>query len=78
MASQKVFTIYDNPSDFPGQIVVRRYTMVRLNDKVTMFPSFDVTTFPDVEAARLTLLLMGLTRLERHADDDVTIVENWI
>jgi hypothetical protein len=64
-----IWIIYDNPSDYPGQFVARRFQMNR--------PTADVLTAGSLEAVR-ALLPAGLVRLERTQHDQPHIVEVWV
>lgn len=69
-----VYTIYDSPTDFPGQIVVRSSAI----DASGIRPSPVATCYPDLEAARHWLRHAGLSRIPRDVDDDACIVETWL
>ena len=65
-----IWVIYDNPKDFPGKFVVRKFH----ND----VPEKDAHAIEDtLDAARLKLP-EGLVHLPRHEADDTCIVECWI
>lgn len=68
-----VFTVYENPSDYPGKFVVRRW--------VGMDPSPTPEYVEDsLEMARKRLLVdfPYLERLDRSINDDPVILETWI
>lgn len=68
----RMFAVYEKPTDFPDDFVVREWVM-----KGREYHAGDVWTAPTLEAAR-TLVPAGLTRLPRFADDDPKIVEVWL
>lgn len=65
----EIFVVYENPSDFPGKMVVRKF----INDKPTLEPLCVEDT---LEEAR-EKIPKGLFRMDRMADDDIVIVETW-
>lgn len=69
-----IFTIYNNPSDYPGKFVVRRWVVAdgqeRRDDGYLVLED-------TLEAARLRLP-QGMVRMNRNDDDDPVIVENWL
>lgn len=68
-----VFCIYENPADYPGKFVVRRW--------VGMDPDREpVTVAETLDAAREALKELNpyLVRLDRCPDDDPVILETWI
>lgn len=65
-----LFVIYENPSDFPGLFVVRRWLLTQPDAE----PWFVGST---LGAARESLPL-GLYNLGRQPGDDHTIKEVWI
>jgi hypothetical protein len=70
MSQLENWTVYDNPEDFPGQIVVRKF----LNDQ----PTSDVEAFADLESCRRAFELRGLYRIPRSDGDAPVIVETWL
>lgn len=69
-----IWTIYDNPSDFPGWVVLRGH---EVGPGVTS-PRSDAFVVRQVEQAREVCRRMGLTCIGREAADEPQIVENWI
>lgn len=76
----ELWTVYSNPRDCPGKVVVRRWSMP-VSD-----PGYPLKMRPDAERwavkdtlddARLTIP-PGLVRLPRQPEDDSCIVENWL
>jgi len=70
------YTVYENPADFPGRFVVRRWMITR--------HSADPIAVKEPHAVCLTLetarqsIPAGLYRLPRENSDDACIVETWI
>lgn len=65
----ELWTIYDNPKDYPGLFVARKFEY----DK----PTKDYFTANSLEAIR-ELIPKNLTRLNRFEDDEPQIVEVWL
>jgi len=70
-----VWVVYDHPRDFPDLYIVRRQTAQQDGTIANDVKAFG---FQELERARAWLELQGLTRLERHPDDDPVILETWI
>ncbi len=73
MNGLELYVVYRNPSDFPGQYVVRRQTAgpgVILKDARPLA----IGDLTQVRAALPT----GLVRLERDPNDDPCIFEVWV
>lgn len=64
-----MWTIYHDPSDFPGLYVARRFMLD--------VPTNDIFTAKTIENIR-SMLPFGLHRLDRDPRDDSKIVEVWI
>jgi len=69
-----VFVIYDNPSDYPGRIVVRRNLILPGRVQVEPVPECIVD---DLAAARLCIP-EHYVKLRRTPHDDPCIVESWL
>lgn len=66
-----MWTIYDNPRDFPGRFVVRVW--------YGTVPEPECTTHDTLEAARLSVMDEGASGFfDRSPEDDPCIVETWI
>ncbi len=65
-----MFVVYKNPSDHPGQYVVRKWLGLHPN------PSPEIVT-PDLEKARASIP-SHLYRLPRFQSDDPAILEVWL
>jgi hypothetical protein len=64
-----LYTIYENPRDYPGKFVVRRWVGLKPD------PTAEVRdTLADARAA----VPVGRVLLSRMADDDPCIAETWI
>ncbi len=68
------YAVYENPSDFPGLFVVRRWT---INGMIAVPDVNEFCTGPTLESVRQQLPL-GLTRLKRFENDDLVLVEVWL
>lgn len=69
-----MWTIYQSPTDYPGQFVVRRFVMRRGVVHVDAEPCF---VAPTLDRARKALPQRGLVRMERAPADERQIVEVW-
>lgn len=70
------YVIYEDPKDYPGKFVVRRWAIVR--GRPEPMPEADPLGVVDtIEAAR-ALVPRGLYPLGRHAQDDAVIREVWL
>lgn len=70
------WTVYFNPSDYPGQHVVRRFKL-GLSIGRPVAPTNEVFTAGSLEEAR-ALIPFGLMRFPRAPTDDPVIVECWM
>ena len=68
----RLFTIYESPSDYEGQFVVRERDVTAGGD----LEVGGARTAATLEEAR-ALIPKGAVRFERSPDDDPTIVETW-
>jgi len=68
-----IWTVYENPSDYPGKFVVRAWEAI--NGKPV--PREDCTVSDTLDKARASVP-EGLVRMDRGDDDDPCIVETWI
>lgn len=69
-ATLDMYVVYENPSDFPGCFVVRKWT----GETPNRHPH-SVTA--NIEEARTTIPA-GLYRTPRHEKDDPVIREVWL
>lgn len=69
VSKMPVFVVYQNPSDFPEQYVVRLFDL----DRATIMVMLDTRLYQIRER-----LPAGLIRMNRSYGDDPSIVEVWI
>jgi len=67
------WTIYEDPSDFPGKWVVRRFSIRRGSAEADPEP---MVVTDSLEAAR-NVIPKGAYCLGRHPEDDPAIYEVW-
>jgi len=71
-----IWTVYKNPTDYPGQYAARRWVLDQRTDDVYANESLDmVRTWIDYSARRHGVIPV---RLERDTNDDPAVLENWI
>jgi hypothetical protein len=68
-----IWTIYDSPSDYPGQFVARCF----ISDAIGVTPT-GVALFAGTLGAVRAMLPPGLHRIPRYEQDDPKIVEVWL
>jgi hypothetical protein len=66
-----IWTVYHNPSDYPGKYVARKFTVTK--DVTATRDMFVADTIEEIRA----LLPQGLYHLTRQPDDDPVIIETW-
>ena len=64
-----VFAVYQNPSDYPGKFVVRKFVGENPDEK-------PLCVEDTLEEARKKIPA-GLHRADRIPNDDVVIIETW-
>lgn len=70
-----IWTVYNNPTDYPDKFVARRFDV----DGNGVKPSASVIVTPDLETLRTILAVeMRLTCLTRNDEDEPQIVESWL
>jgi hypothetical protein len=75
MTSLAMWTVYDNPRDYPGKYVARRFDVDASGPK----PSASIIVMDDLEKLRDVLQFeMGLVKLMRSPGDEPQIVETWL
>ena len=75
MTSLAIWTVYDNPTDYPGKFVARRYDVGA--NRVTT--SSSVIIMDDLEKLRDVLEFeLHLVKLMRMPEDDPKIMETWL
>jgi hypothetical protein len=70
----ELYTVYENPADYPGKFVVRRFTIEQAHAVADRDPWFIGDTLHDARNS----LPQGLTRIDRDPNDDPVILETWI
>lgn len=68
------YVVFRNPSDFPGQYVIRRQ---RAGPGTITKDATPLAVGPTLAVVRAALP-PGLTRLERDPNDDPSILEVWV
>ncbi len=70
------YVVYKNPSDFPGQIVVRKYSGLGTAETKPE----EAQVFDSLKNARVYIQAYapGFSCFTRHQDDDSVIVETWL
>jgi hypothetical protein len=79
--SLPMLVVYDNPTDFPGKIVLRRSTVyMSPAEGSTVVVSPEQVTFDTLDEARhwIRQTYPHLTVLSRHPGDEPQIVETWL
>jgi hypothetical protein len=75
MDTMSIWTVYDNPADYPGKYVARRFDIDAGGPK----PSSSIIIAQSLEMLRDILQFeMHLTCLARSPEDDPKIVESWL
>lgn len=70
--SLSIWTIYENPKDYPGIYVARRWEV-----SATPVATSDLLTGASLEDVRAQLP-PGLMRMPANAEDDQSVVESWL
>ena len=73
----EVYTIYDHPTDYPQDIVVKKWMVFKNIPEPVQDEKFRAL-FQELDNARDFLKAMNLTCIPRSAEDDFKIVESWI
>lgn len=68
-----IYTVYKDPTDYPGKFVIRRFIISRKHVE----PANLICVEDDLETA-LAKLPPGLTKVDRLEDDDPKILEIWM
>jgi hypothetical protein len=75
MTTLAMWTVYDNPNDYPGKFVARLFVVSATGPMATE----SIVIMDDLEAMREMLAFeMHLTCLARSPEDDPKIVETWL
>lgn len=74
LSELETFTVYDHPSDFPDEYVVRRFVVTagRIEPREVFARSRNLAIL------RRLMESSGKTCLSRCVDDDPNIVETWV
>jgi len=70
-----IYTVFDNPSDFPGKYVLRRTTQIGDRQEVDVEPHLVTEVYGEI---RELMEQHGLVCLSRHPSDDACIKETWL
>jgi hypothetical protein len=73
----RMWTLYENPRDFPGMFVLREWAVTGNPDGEPR-PLPGVFVAPRLEPLRAEMERRGLFRMPRNPDDEPQIVETWI
>lgn len=79
MDALDLFVVYDNPIDFPGQVVVRRQAVT--TDGEIVADAMPLWVGRTVEGARRAIAMVPgcrRQRMARHPHDEPRIVEIWL
>jgi hypothetical protein len=74
--NMNLYTVYESPSDYPDNFVVRRWEIVA-PDNVPVAKNV-VIIGQNLDIIRKELREMGLFRIPRDVSDDKKIVETWV
>jgi hypothetical protein len=75
MSTLAMWTVYDNPKDYPGKFVARRFDVDASGPK----PSASIIIAEDLDTLRDILQFeFGLVKLMRSPGDEPQIVETWL
>lgn len=75
MSNFYLWTIYKNPSDYPGKFVARKWVCDgKDNHPIPDFKALVRDTLREIREA----IPQGMHRMKRHPSDDACIVETWI
>jgi len=77
MDSLSIFTVYENPRDYPGRIVVRRFDVSAGGAVADPEPLAIVDTLDEARAA-IKRVHPGAAWVQRNPSDDDPIVECWL
>lgn len=69
-----MYVVYENPSDYPGKFVVRRWLIYRGVRNPTKLAHAVGTSLEDVRCS----IPHGLIQIDRSPSDDPVIVETWV
>lgn len=78
MGALRMWTVYDNPSDFPVGMYVAREYVIGLRDDHEPVTTGRIKASLWLDKLREELSDMGLVALHRDPTDDPVIVESWL
>lgn len=71
-----IWTVYKNPTDYPGQYVARRFVLDQRTDDLYANQSLDaVRAWVEYSGRRYGVIPV---RLERDPGDAPAVLENWV
>jgi hypothetical protein len=73
----RLWTIYSNPTDYPGKFVTRESVITAGHVRTRVTPTAVVDSLEEARAAAQAASAYVLVRQERHPSDDPKIVETW-
>ena len=73
----ELWTIFFDPSDFPGKYVVRKFYVERGEPAPAVVPD-DTVIVTDTLAEARANVPQGTVNLGRYAEDDSKILETWV
>jgi hypothetical protein len=75
MTTLAIWTVYENPRDYPGKFVARRFDVDAKGPK----PSASIIIAPNLKTLRSILAFeMHLICMPRNEGDEPQIVETWL
>lgn len=69
-----IWTIYDHPADYPDHFVARK----TISNASGVHPCCVLIISTEVADLRAEMAVLGLSKLDRHPDDDPKIMETWL
>lgn len=69
-----MWTVYQSPTDYPGQFVARRW----ICDNNPPIATSDMLVSPLYEDIRRAMIERDMVRMQRNDEDDPVILETWI
>jgi hypothetical protein len=70
-----MWTVYDQPSDYPDHYVARCHIV---GNGGIQCPTYNIVKSNVLQSLRATMRAAGLSCLSRHESDDPKIVETWL
>ena len=69
-----IYTIYENPTDYPGKFVVRKHDVIAGSSTPDKLPCAVVSSLDEARKA----IPEGMVNIQRLPEDEPQIVESWI